>query len=98
MDLRGPSNWDFSIPNHRNEEEEVRKRSYVEGSPYQNGGVLRVLLGAVGICMMGFLPSSRQNGPVFLTSALLPAHLLYHDVLISGEQHSPSRTLLCADL
>lgn len=60
------------MPNHRNEEEEVGKRCYITGSPYQNRGVLRVFFGAVGICMMGSLPSSRQNGAVFLTSALLP--------------------------
>lgn len=31
-----------------------------------------MFLEAVGICMMGILLSSRQNGPVFLASALLP--------------------------
>lgn len=65
---------DFSILNHRNEEEEVRRSLYLEGPPYQSGGVLRVLLGAVGVCMTGFFPSSRVEGPCLPDQCSVPRH------------------------
>lgn len=74
-DLQGLSNWDFPILNHRNEEEEMR-RSYLEGPPCESGGVLRVLLGALCVCMMGFFyPLPAWRGPVLLTGALFPGTL-----------------------
>ena len=42
--LNDLSNWDFSIFNHRNKEEEVRRRCCVEGTYYESAGGLRVLL------------------------------------------------------
>lgn len=63
-DLRGLSNWDFSILNHRNEEEEMR-RSYLEGPPYESGGVLRVLLGDLGVCMTGFFTLFQHGGVLY---------------------------------